>query len=81
MNDQREHPSSSPPLYVRLSRKLNLCNRHYQKRKIVCTCVLALLNHRAVARWFGDCARCACMNLLTYLLTRSLTYLLACSLS
>ena len=57
MNDQREHPSSSPPLMflsqsvspvystcvtdvtdvdtnhggsVRVSRKLNLCNRHYQ---------------------------------------------------
>ena len=23
--------------------------------------VLAFPNHRAVARWFGDCARCACM--------------------
>ena len=29
MNDQREHPSSSPPLMsVSQSRKLNLCNRH-----------------------------------------------------
>ena len=23
--------------------------------------MLAFPNHRAVARWFGDCARCACM--------------------
>ena len=29
VNDQREHPSSSPQyMSVRLSRKLNLCNRH-----------------------------------------------------
>ena len=29
MNDQREHPSSSPPFnVVSGSRKLNLCNRH-----------------------------------------------------
>ena len=26
VNDQREHPSSSPPLYVRASPSFNLCN-------------------------------------------------------
>ena len=38
VNDQREHPSSSPPVYVSACVRasvpeINLCNRHYQKRK------------------------------------------------